>query len=83
MYNLAVSVCIIEDTPDHLDVLRWSLEESFVLTSFISPCTALSELSALKPDVFLIDLGMPEMDGIECLERSANCPGWPTPLRLP
>ena len=33
------------------------------VVTFASPVTALAELAAARPDVLIVDVGMPEMDG--------------------
>jgi CheY-like chemotaxis protein len=42
------------------------------VTTMDSPTTALEGLGVLRPDVLVVDLGMPEMDGLELITRVRN-----------
>ena len=75
MPNSSLCVCIIEDTPDHLEILEWCLAPLCNVRSFASPIAALVGLETFRPDVLLVDLAMPELDGVECLRRIRQLPG--------
>jgi PAS domain S-box-containing protein len=65
-----VHVLAVDDEPDALTLLRIVLEAAGAqVTSFNSPITALERIADLKPDVLVVDLGMPEMDGFELIAR--------------
>ena len=65
-----VRVVAVDDEPDALSLLRVVLEAAGAeVTTFAAPQKALEQLKTLRPDVMVIDLGMPEMDGYEFITR--------------
>jgi PAS domain S-box-containing protein len=61
-------VVAIDDEEDALTLLRVVLEAAGAdVTTFSSPVTALENLGQVKPQVLVVDLGMPEMDGFELI----------------
>ena len=71
-----VRVLAIDDEEDALGLLRVVLETAGAdVSTLASPAEALEHVATLKPDVLIVDLGMPEMDGFEFIARirgSAN-----------
>lgn len=59
----------VDDDEDMLTITRMSLElvGDFQVTQFSSAHEALENLSGLQPDLFLLDVMMPEMDGPQLL----------------
>jgi signal transduction histidine kinase len=65
-----VHVFAIDDEEDALNLLRVVLETAGAeVTTLNSPVTALERISEVKPNVLVIDLGMPEIDGCELITR--------------
>ncbi len=65
-----VHVLAIDDEEDALTLLRVVLEAAGAeVTTFRSPVTALERIAEVKPQVLVVDLGMPEMDGYELMTR--------------
>src|SRR5205823_4848917 len=60
---------IIEDTQDHVEVLRAMLEDDFEIISFGSCGAALAALETFPPHLLLMDIGMAHIDGVQCLDR--------------
>lgn len=62
-----MKVVYVEDEPDIQKVARMSLEKvgGFDVTIFNSGQEALSGVSSLEPDLFLLDVMMPGMSGTE------------------
>lgn len=61
---------IVDDDRIHVERLRRLLEgEGFVVTAQTSSQRAMAEISAQSPDVVLLDMMMPEMDGLEMIRR--------------
>ena len=69
--NPKVSVVHVDDDPDILSITRMSLEVvgNFEVAQFGSGKALLDNLEGLEPDAFLLDVMMPEMDGLELLEE--------------
>jgi CheY-like chemotaxis protein len=65
-----VRVMAIDDEADALSLLRVVLEMAGAeVTTFASPSKALEQLATLTPQVLVVDLGMPDMDGYEFIKR--------------
>ena len=59
-----VRVLAIDDDEDALSLVRVVLESAGAeVTTMSSPAFALDRVTELRPDVLLVDIGMPQMDG--------------------
>lgn len=69
-----VSILIVDDQPDNLRTLSAILrDETYTVRQAISGQVALSAVQANPPDLILLDIRMPEMDGYEvCSRLKAN-----------
>lgn len=67
MDNLRVFV--VDDDPIILEILNGTLDGICQLETFSSAESCLNRLAALKPDLFLLDVSMPVMDGYELCRR--------------
>ena len=66
-------VLIVDDTPANIDVLRKTLApEGCELSVATSGEVALKVASRLKPDLILLDIMMPGIDGYETCRRFKN-----------
>lgn len=76
--RVPLDVLIVEDEPFHMARLcqNLQLDKSLALAgAFSSGGAALDALAELLPDVALVDLGLPDMDGFELIRRiRARCP---------
>ena len=74
-----IKVMVVEDQPQILKSLLKLLNESpelEVIASALSGESALAELTRIRPDVILQDLGLPRMSGIEVMrEVKTRWPG--------
>jgi CheY-like chemotaxis protein/signal transduction histidine kinase len=62
----SLSVLVVEDSPDGREGLTTLLElKSFKVTSAGSGKEALAKVDKAKPEVALVDIGLPDMDGYE------------------
>ena len=57
------SVLIIEDNSDNMDVLEGFLEDDFTLLKATNGEDGLSMVLNIKPDIVLLDISLPKMDG--------------------
>ena len=66
---------LVDDQPANLQVLRDSLEdEGYEISIATSGRTALRVAEARRPDLILLDVMMPEMDGLETCRRLKQDP---------
>ncbi|MBM6550918.1 response regulator [Marinomonas ostreistagni] len=64
------TLLVVDDTPENIDVLAASLRDEYSIKVALSGARALTiAQSAHKPDLILLDVMMPEMDGYEVCRR--------------
>lgn len=75
-------ILVVEDEADARHMLRWMLEkEKCTVWEADNGQTALDVISQSTPDLILLDLMMPEMDGFEFVEAlRQQYPGWKVPI---
>lgn len=67
------SVLVVEDERDIRDLLRRYLErDGFAVVATGSGAEAMSLLDAAPPDLMLLDLGLPDIEGVEVLREAAG-----------
>ncbi|OUR80637.1 hypothetical protein A9Q83_00510 [Alphaproteobacteria bacterium 46_93_T64] len=73
-----IKVIHVEDDDDIRELVGLSLEISgeFEVISCASGSEALSAVEAFKPDVLLLDVMMPNMNGVETLENVRSLKGY-------
>lgn len=68
-------ILIVDDTPEHIDVAVQVLKDSnFKIRVATDGNTALKLIYQQKPDLILLDIYMPEMDGFELCRLIKNTP---------
>jgi len=68
-------VLVVDDDPNVIDMLRQSLPESdFSLESTLDGEAGLRAIEAQHPDIVLLDLIMPHLDGFEVIEQLRENP---------
>jgi PAS domain S-box-containing protein len=68
-------VLVVDDDPNVIDMLRQSLPESdFSLESALDGEAGLQAIEIKRPDIVLLDLIMPKIDGFEVVERLREDP---------
>jgi len=76
--NKYTSVCIVEDTDHIRDILHKRINETedlFGAGSFESAEEAISKMPKIKPDIAIMDIGLPGKNGIQCMmELKDQCP---------
>ncbi|HDR04169.1 MAG TPA: diguanylate cyclase [Candidatus Marinimicrobia bacterium] len=75
MVNRSVTIMIVDDSRDNLELLSTILKkESFRTHSISSGIQALELAPKLRPDLILLDIMMPEIDGYEVCYQLKNSP---------
>ena len=79
IYNMsAITICIVEDLEEVRNGMTslLTLDERFeVLASFHDAEKATKELPAWQPDIVIMDINLPGMNGIECIKKvKPQCP---------
>jgi two-component system KDP operon response regulator KdpE len=79
MSDAAPVVLVIEDEPQMRRFLKASLEShGYVLVEAVTEREGMTQATGRNPDVILLDLGLPDLDGIELTRRLRE---WsPTPI---
>ena len=68
--EFSVSLLAIDDDPDSLELIRDTLsQDGLEILTAVDPQQGLELISRLHPQIVLLDLLMPQMSGIELLER--------------
>lgn len=70
MQNSKHRVLLVDDEPDIIEFIRYNLvKEDFEVVTAVNGKEAIVKAREFKPDVILLDVMMPEMDGVEtCIE---------------
>jgi signal transduction histidine kinase/DNA-binding response OmpR family regulator len=72
-------IFIVEDDPATREILQRTLEkEGWVVASAENGRVALEQLADYRPDLILLDLMMPEMDGFQVISALRATPVWRT-----
>ena len=71
---LRTTIMVVDDTPQNLDELQALLEgHSYRVSAYSRARTALKSIEKSLPDLLLLDIRMPEMNGIEmCRKLKSN-----------
>jgi DNA-binding response OmpR family regulator/anti-sigma regulatory factor (Ser/Thr protein kinase) len=77
MNPLTTNILVVDDEPSNFDVIETFLfEQDYQLHYASSGKYALESLDTLQPDLILLDVMMPELDGIEVCRRLKAMPEW-------
>jgi two-component system alkaline phosphatase synthesis response regulator PhoP len=64
------TIMVVDDNPDIITIVKTILEgKGFSVFSASSGAELLNMLKGQKPDLIILDIMMPEMDGLEVLSR--------------
>jgi len=73
--NEKKTILIVDDTPENIDILKNILQDTYKIKAAINGERALKiAVSTPKPDMILLDIMMPEMDGYEVCRRLKTDP---------
>ena len=62
-------IAVIEDNQDNLLLVRAILEDQYEIIEYETGIQALEGLARNIPDLILLDISLPEMDGVQVLDR--------------
>lgn len=82
---LNAKILIVDDEPANIMVLEETLKQGGYdfIKSVDDPRQALKEFQSFKPDVVLLDLNMPHLDGFQVMEQIRNeDPDQQTPIMI-
>ncbi len=80
---LRLRVMVVDDNQDAAQTLGLLLEtEGHTVDVEVDPREALARAPALRPDVFILDIGMPHLDGYELARRIIALKDSPRPLLI-
>ncbi|MCR5323764.1 MAG: response regulator [Lachnospiraceae bacterium] len=68
------TILAVDDSPANLTIVRELLKDIYKVNVVTSGEQALKFLEKKNPDLILLDVCMPEMDGIETLKRMREMP---------
>jgi len=71
-------ILVVDDVPDNVDILQMRLEsQGYEVAAAGDGAEALEKTRALQPDLVLLDIMMPKIDGIEVVKRLKADPSLP------
>ncbi len=62
-------IAVVEDNPDNMLLVRTILEDDYEIIEYVSGIEALTGIKDNLPDLVLLDISLPEMDGVTVLEK--------------
>lgn len=69
-------ILIVDDNKANLTAAKTALADNYKTTAVVSGAQALKFLEKNIPDMILLDINMPEMDGFEVMENIKAMPGY-------
>ena len=62
-------IAVVEDNPDNRLLVRVILQDTYELTDYETGAEAWAGLRQFKPDLLLMDISLPDMEGTDLLGR--------------
>jgi CheY-like chemotaxis protein len=63
------SIAVVDDNSDNRLIIRTILEDQYEIVEYSSGLEAIEGFRRNRPDVVILDISLPEMDGTEILRR--------------
>ncbi len=67
-------VAVVDDNADNRLIIRTILEDQYEILEFSGGLEAIEGFKTSRPDVVILDISLPEMDGTEILRRIREDP---------
>jgi CheY-like chemotaxis protein len=67
---------LVDDNPDNLEILAFLLRERYTVFTYSAAPEAVQAIASVKPDLLVLDIGMPALDGVQCLHAIRAVPGY-------
>ncbi len=75
MNSKKIKILLVDDEPDILEIITYSLENAgYKIYTATNGIEAVEKASKIEPDLIILDVMMPKMDGIEACEIIRNNP---------
>ena len=75
MRNESIKILLVDDEPDILEILSYNLlAEGYTVLTATNGVEAVKQAKINQPDLIIMDVMMPEMDGIEACEQIRTIP---------
>jgi len=72
-----VKILVVDDEPDILDFLRYNLvKEGYEVATASNGKDGIREAEKMRPQLIILDIMMPKMDGVEVCRQLRNKPGF-------
>ena len=76
MDNESIKILLVDDEPDILEIVGYHLKkEGYQISTASNGKEAVALAERIKPHLILLDIMMPEMDGIEACEKIRDLDG--------
>jgi CheY-like chemotaxis protein len=62
-------IAVVDDNADNRLIIRTILEDQYEILEYSSGIEAIEGFRKMRPDVVILDISLPEMDGTEILRR--------------
>ncbi len=70
-----ITILLVDDEPDILEIVRYNLtSEGYNVETAENGFEAIAQAKKVKPQLIIMDVMMPKMDGIEACEKIRNIP---------
>ncbi|MBA7634118.1 Transcriptional regulatory protein KdpE [subsurface metagenome] len=77
-----IRLLFIDDDPGAQKTLKMVLAESYQVISAFTGNASLNALKEMDSDVILLDINLPDIDGLSVLEEIVACPSAPTVIMV-